>query len=51
MSQNERMATLAKIEELTERMAALAAAAKLIEAELIRLQRAYYQQTGGCTNG
>lgn len=47
MSQNERMDTLAKIEELTERMAALAAAAKLIEAELLQLQKRYYQQTEG----
>lgn len=47
MSQNERMDTLAKIEELTERMAALAAAAKLIEAELLQLQGRYYRQTEG----
>ena len=51
MSQNERQETLNKIEELGNRVAALAAAAKLIEAELIQLQRAYYQQTEGCTNG
>lgn len=49
MSQNERMATLAKIEELTERMAALAAAAKLIEGELLQLQARYYRQTEGVT--
>lgn len=47
MSQSERMATLAKIEELTTRVAALAAAAKLIEGELLQLQTTYYQQTAG----
>ena len=51
MSQNERLATLAKIEELSTRVGALAAAAKLIEAELIQLQRRYYRETEGCTNG
>lgn len=51
MSQNERLETLAKIEELTERMAALAAAAKLIEEELTQLQQRYYRETEGCTRG
>lgn len=45
MSQQERLDTLAKIEELQIRVGALAAAAKLIENELIQLQTAYYQQT------
>ena len=45
MSQNERMDTLAKIEELGTRVGALALAAKLIENELIQLQAVYYRQT------
>ena len=45
MNENERMKILNKIEELGTRVGALAAAAKLIENELIQLQAAYYQQT------
>lgn len=45
MSEHERMKILSKIEELGTRVGALAAAAKLIENELIQLQAAYYQQT------
>lgn len=45
MNEHERMKILSKIEELGTRVGALAAAAKLIENELIKLQAAYYQQT------
>lgn len=45
MNEHERMKILSKIEELGTRVGALAAAAKLIENELIQLQAAYYQQT------
>ena len=45
MSEAERMATLAKIEDLTARAAAIVEAAKLIEQELVNLQGMYYQQT------
>lgn len=45
MNESERMKILNKIEELTLRVGALAAAAKLIEGELEQLQAVYYQQT------
>lgn len=45
MTENDRMQILNKLEELQTRVGALAAAAKLIEQELVRLQAAYYQQT------
>lgn len=47
MSEAERMATLAKIEDLTARVATIVEAAKLIEQELVNLQGMYYQQTEG----
>ena len=48
MEQDERMKILGKLEELTLRVGALAAAAKLIEGELEQLQAVYYQRTEGC---
>ena len=45
MNEQKRMKILDKVEELTLRVGALAAAAKLIENELVQLQAVYYQQT------
>ena len=45
MNESDRMQILNKMEELRDRIGALAAAAKLIEQELVRLQAVFYQQT------
>lgn len=45
MNESDRMQILNKMEELQTRVGALAAAAKLIEQELVRLQAVFYQQT------
>lgn len=47
MNEQKRMKILDKVEELTLRVGALAAAAKLIEGELVQLQKEYFQQTTG----
>ncbi len=50
MIESDRMQILNKMEELQTRVGALAAAAKLIEQELVRLQAVFYQQTQEVTH-
>ena len=45
MNESDRMQILEKLEELQLRIGSLAAAAKLIEGELVQLQARFYQQT------
>lgn len=45
MNESDRMQILDKLEELQLRIGSLAAAAKLIEQELVQLQAVFYQQT------
>lgn len=45
MNESDRMQILNKMEELQTRANALAAAAKLIEQELVQLQSVFYQHT------
>lgn len=47
MNERKRMNTLEKLEELSTRVGALAAAARLIEQELIQLQADYRKQMEG----
>ena len=50
MNESDRMQILNKMEKLQTRVGALAAAAKLIEQELVRLQAVFYQQTQEVTH-